>query len=134
MEMPKVKIYHSVDETGESYRRMENAGIKVLREKGTWDSNSVNQQQKEILFDSDIVVGVGVANRTTQITLRSFESASNLRMIAKYTNGYDNVNVDAATELGVIVVHSPTESNWGGVAEGTMANILCLLKKVREKF
>ena len=78
-------------------------------------------------------MGVGVANRTIQITRKSLESAPQLRMIAKYTNGYDNVHVDAASELGIIVVHSPTESNWGGVAEGTMAYILCLLKKVREK-
>ena len=42
-------------------------------------------------------------------------------------------SLDAATEQGVLVVHSPTESNWGGVAEGTMANILAMLKKVREK-
>ena len=47
--------------------------------------------------------------------------------------GYDNVNVEAASKNGVLVVHSPTESNWGGVAEGTMAYMLTLLKKVREK-
>ena len=47
--------------------------------------------------------------------------------------GYDNVDVDAATERGILVVHSPTEGNWGGVAEGTMAYMLSLLKKVREK-
>ena len=133
MQVPKVKIYHAVDESGESYRRMEKAGIDVLCEKGVWDSNPVNQKQEEMLFGSDIVAGAGVANRTIQITRRSLESAPNLRMIAKYTNGYDNVDVKAASELGVVVVHSPTESNWGGVAEGTMANILCLLKKVREK-
>ena len=133
MEKPIVKIYHAVDETGDSYMRMEKAGIKVDWQRGVWDSNEKDRHEEEIIFDEDTVVGVGVANRTIQITRKSLESAPQLRMIAKYTNGYDNVQVDAASELGIIVVHSPTESNWGGVAEGTMAYILCLLKKVREK-
>ena len=133
MEKPIVKIYHAVDETGESYMRMEKAGIKVDWQRGVWDSDEKDRYEEEIIFDADTVVGVGVANRTVQITRNSLESAPQLRMIAKYTNGYDNVQVDAASELGIIVVHSPTESNWGGVAEGTMAYILCLLKKVREK-
>ena len=133
MEKPIVKIYHAVDETGDSYMRMEKAGINVDWQRGVWDSNEKDQHEEEIIFDADTVVGVGVANRTIQITRKSLESAPQLRMIAKYTNGYDNVHVDAASELGIIVVHSPTESNWGGVAEGTMAYILCLLKKVREK-
>ena len=133
MEKPIVKIYHAVDETGDSYMRMEKAGIKVDWQRGVWDSNEKDRHEEEIIFDADTVVGVGVANRTIQITRKSLESAPQLRMIAKYTNGYDNVDVDAASELGIIVVHSPTESNWGGVAEGTMAYILCLLKKVREK-
>ena len=133
MEKPIVKIYHAVDETGDSYMRMEKAGIKVDWQRGVWDSNEKDRHEEEIIFDADTVVGVGVANRTIQITRKSLESAPQLRMIAKYTNGYDNVQVDAASELGIIVVHSPTESNWGGVAEGTMAYILCLLKKIREK-
>jgi phosphoglycerate dehydrogenase-like enzyme len=43
------------------------------------------------------------------------------------------VDVEAATELGILVSYGPTESNWGGVAEGTLGNILCMLKKVRER-
>jgi phosphoglycerate dehydrogenase-like enzyme len=31
------------------------------------------------------------------------------------------------------VTHSPTESNWGAVAEGTVALMLCLLKRLRER-
>jgi len=33
----------------------------------------------------------------------------------------------------VLVTHSPTEANWGGVAEGTLALMLTLLKRVRER-
>jgi phosphoglycerate dehydrogenase-like enzyme len=39
----------------------------------------------------------------------------------------------AATELGILVTYCPTEANWGGVAEGTMALMLAMLKKIRER-
>jgi phosphoglycerate dehydrogenase-like enzyme len=61
------------------------------------------------------------------------ESSQRLRIIAKYTVGVDDVDVEAATELGIMVCHAPTEANCFGVAEQTMAFILALLKKVRER-
>jgi phosphoglycerate dehydrogenase-like enzyme len=54
-----------------------------------------------------------------------------LRIVARYTIGVDDVDVNAATALGVLVMHSPTEANWGGVAEGAVAMMLALLKKLR---
>jgi phosphoglycerate dehydrogenase-like enzyme len=65
---------------------------------------------------------------------REFLSLSpRLRIVAKYTIGVDDVDVDAANALGVLVTHCPTEANWGGVAEGTLALILTLLKRIRER-
>ena len=65
---------------------------------------------------------------------RAFLTLSpDLRIVAKYTIGVDDVDLDAATALGVLVTHSPTEANWGGVAEGAMAMMLALLKRVRER-
>jgi phosphoglycerate dehydrogenase-like enzyme len=61
------------------------------------------------------------------------DSAPELRIIAKTTIGVDDVDLEAATERVIMVTHCPTESNWGGVAEGTMAIMLSLLKKVRER-
>ena len=51
------------------------------------------------------------------------------RIIAKLTIGYDDVDIDAAADLGILVTHSPTEANWGGVAEGTMTMMLTMLKR-----
>src|SRR5690606_22761535 len=56
-----------------------------------------------------------------------------LRIVAKYTIGVDDVDVDAATALGILVTHSPTEANWGGVAEGTVALMLAHLKRILER-
>jgi phosphoglycerate dehydrogenase-like enzyme len=76
---------------------------------------------------------MGTSIRSTPITRRIMEACPELRIVAKYTIGFDDVDVDAATELGIIVTHSPTEANWGGVAEGSMAMMLAMLKKVRER-
>src|SRR5262245_52483000 len=61
------------------------------------------------------------------------ESSPELRVVAKYTIGVDDVDVEAATDMGILVCHGPTESNWGGVAEGTITMMLTMLKKVRER-
>ena len=56
-----------------------------------------------------------------------------LRLVGKYTIGVDDVDVEAASALGVLVTHCPTEANWGGVAEGALALMLALLKRIRER-
>src|SRR5216683_1013643 len=75
----------------------------------------------------------GTSIRSSPITRRILQSSHELRIVAKYTIGVDDVDVEAATDLGILVTHSPTESNWGAVAEGTVAIMLCLLKKLRER-
>ena len=130
---PKVDVYMPADESRESYERMAEAGAEIKIPAKNWMVQANRPEIIEIIFDPDTVVGVGVANRLRQVTRKSLEGAPELRMIVKYSIGYDNVDVDAATEMGVLVVHSPTESNWGGVAEGTMANMLAILKNVRMK-
>ena len=131
---PLVRVYQAVDETGESYARMREAGIALDMPDGPGAAAAYRPGgPEELVFAPETVAGIGVSNRAKRITRRSLESAAGLRLIAKYSIGYDNVDVDAATELGIAVTHSPTESNWGGVAEGAMALLLALLKKVRER-
>jgi phosphoglycerate dehydrogenase-like enzyme len=81
--------------------------------------------------DSDVLLGSMIYNTTISRTV--MESADRLRVVAKYSIGCEDIDVEAATELGILVTYGPTESNWGGVAEGTLANMLVLLKKIRER-
>lgn len=81
--------------------------------------------------DSDVLLGSMIYNTT--ISRAVMEGADRLRAIAKYSIGCEDIDVEAATELGILVTYGPTESNWGGVAEGAMAYMLALLKKVRER-
>jgi phosphoglycerate dehydrogenase-like enzyme len=76
---------------------------------------------------------VGTSIRSSPITGKIMDGSDRLRIIAKYTIGVDDIDVEAATERGILVTHSPTESNWGGVAEGTITAMLTMLKKSRER-
>jgi D-3-phosphoglycerate dehydrogenase / 2-oxoglutarate reductase len=76
---------------------------------------------------------IGTSIRRSPITKRILASSDTLRIVAKYTIGVDDIDVEAATALGILVTHGPTESNWGGVAEGTITSMLTMLKKVRER-
>ena len=133
MTKPKVHIYRPVDETGISHKRLQDKGINLVLAEDSLEEGMNKSEKIEQMFSPDTVAAAGVAMQSLKVTRKSLESAPQLRTVVKYTVGYDNVDTDAATEMGILVVHSPTESNWAGVAEGTMANMLTLLKKVRER-
>ena len=113
MAKPIVHIYQPVDQTGKSHERLEAAGAKLIMPSGTWDLMANSRVSEEAVLDPGTSVAAGVANRSIQITAATMDGALDLRLVAKYTVGYDNVDVDAATERGILVVHSPTEGNWG---------------------
>lgn len=132
MHKPKVFIYTPVDQTGDSHRQLEAAGCDLKLSNVSWH---------ELTGDMDIIQDVeedtaallGVAVRKIPISRDVMLKSPDLRIVAKYTVGTDDVDIEAATELGILVTHCPTEANWSGVAEGTMAMMLTLLKKVRER-
>jgi len=80
----------------------------------------------------EAVALMGTSIRHTPISRRVMEASQRLRIVAKYTVGVDDIDVEAATELGILVCHAPTEANCFGVAETTVAVMLTILKKVRE--
>jgi D-3-phosphoglycerate dehydrogenase len=67
-----------------------------------------------------------------RMTSRIFESLENLRVVVRCGVGVDNVDVKAATRNGVLVANTPVPEDYIGVAEGTVARILSLAKKIVE--
>ncbi len=129
----KVFVFAPIDSTGATHRRLEEAGCELVLGDPGWISPTGHMDDEliSILRDCDAVTGTMM--RGASFSRRVMESCDKLRIIAKYTSGCDDVDTDSATDLGILVTHGPTESNWGGVAEGTIANMLCLLKKLRER-
>src|SRR5262249_47015860 len=133
MAKAKVFIFAPADPTGESDRILETAGCELKQGKANWDTPQGDSELEMAHMSEGADALVGTSIRSTPITQKIMQSSKNLRIVAKYTIGTDDVDVDAATELGILVAHSPTESNWGGVAEGAIAAMLAMLKKLRER-
>lgn len=121
---PKVLIYRPIDESCTSHRKLEAAGCDVVAAELDLD------RERFLAAAPDAAALMGSTYRGGVIDRAALESFPSLRLVAKYTIGVDDVDVEAASALGILVTHCPTEANWGGVAEGTVALMLTWLKRI----
>ncbi|HEY0673426.1 MAG TPA: phosphoglycerate dehydrogenase [Longimicrobiales bacterium] len=70
-----------------------------------------------------------VVRSGTRITRESLKYASQLKVIGRAGVGVDNIDVEAATELGVAVLNAPS-GNTISAAELTLALLLALVRKL----
>ncbi len=70
-----------------------------------------------------------IIRSATQVTAEVLDAAANLRVVARAGIGLDNVDVDAATRRGVMVVNAPT-SNIISAAEHTVALLLAQARSI----
>ena len=59
------------------------------------------------------------------------EPCKNLQAVVKTTIGVDNIDVQAASDLGILVCNSPAPENFTGLAEATVGLIVDLFKKLK---
>jgi phosphoglycerate dehydrogenase-like enzyme len=130
---PKVFVFSPIDTAVDSYQELERQGCELRVAPRPWVSPMAPSAEELVAGarDSDVLLGSMIYNTT--ISRAVMQGADRLRAVAKYSIGCEDIDVEAATELGILVTYGPTESNWGGVAEGAMAYMLALLKKVRER-
>lgn len=70
-----------------------------------------------------------VVTRVEQITRRVIESCASLRVVAQHGVGLDNIDVQAASENGVMVLNVP-DANYVSVAEHAMMSVLALSRNL----
>ena len=102
-------------------------GIDLLRQ-------DFDVDVREELASSGLAEAIGpydaiVVRSQTKVDAAVIEAGTNLKVIARAGIGLDNVDVDAATRRGVMVVNAP-QSNILSAAEHTMALMLALARKV----
>lgn len=133
MSKPKIAVVVPADTDGDSYRRMEEAGCDVALADKSWAKgfNAGAGEYLALTRGADAIVGARLED--VPITRELLAATPDLRIFGRYNIGYDDIDLDAATDLGILVTHSPVESNWGAVAENTFAFMLGLLKNVRER-
>ncbi len=70
-----------------------------------------------------------IVRSATKVTAAVIEAGTNLKVVARAGIGLDNVDVEAATRRGVLVVNAP-QSNVLSAAEHTMALLLALARSI----
>ena len=123
-----VFIFAPADKSGDTHQKLEAAGCKLVLGNASWETPMGDNELEMIEMARGADAMCGTSIRSSPITRGIMEASDNLRIVAKYTIGVDDIDVDAATELGILVTNAPTESNWGAVAEGTVAIMLAVLK------
>ena len=109
--------------------RLSEAGIQALAEHAEVDVRSGLSEEElaRIIPDYDALV----IRSATQVTADLIERAENLKVIGRAGIGLDNVDVDAATRHGIMVVNAP-QSNVLSAAEHTMALLLAQARNVAQ--
>ncbi len=133
MAKPRVFVFAPADPTGEAHRMLEAAGCELVLGSAGWETPQGDNEAEMARMAQGCDAMMGTSIRSSPITQALMAAAPDCRIVAKFTIGTDDIDVDAATERGILVTHAPTEANWGGVAEGTVTNMLALLKKTRER-
>uniref|UniRef100_UPI00398F2AB1 D-3-phosphoglycerate dehydrogenase n=1 Tax=Pristiophorus japonicus TaxID=55135 RepID=UPI00398F2AB1 len=99
---------------------LEENGIEVVEKK----SMTKNELLAEIKDYDGLIIRSG-----TKVTADVINAAKNLKIIGRAGTGVDNVDVDASTRNGIIVMNTPN-GNTISAAEMTCAMIMCLARQI----
>ena len=108
--------------------KLADAGLAVLRDKG-YEVDVVLELSPEELIAAIPAYDALIVRSATKVGRAVIEAAKNLRIIGRAGVGVDNVDVEAATECGVIVCNAPT-SNIVSAAEHALGLMLACARKV----
>ncbi|HHX74207.1 MAG TPA: phosphoglycerate dehydrogenase [Firmicutes bacterium] len=102
-------------------------GINKLREKAVVDVRTELSPQElvQAIADYDALV----VRSSTKVTREVLAAGKNLKVVGRAGVGIDNIDVDAATELGIIVLNAP-EGNTISAAEHAIAMMTSLARNI----
>lgn len=107
--------------------KLADAGIGVLKDKG-YEVDVTLDMTPEDLVAAVPAYDALIVRSATKVTREVIEAGTHLKIIGRAGVGVDNVDVEAATEYGVIVCNAPT-SNIVSAAEQTMCLMLACARK-----
>jgi D-3-phosphoglycerate dehydrogenase / 2-oxoglutarate reductase len=103
------------------------AGVAALRAIGKVD-------ERHGLSSQELISVIGeyealVVRSETKVTAQAIDAGTRLRVIARAGVGVDNIDVEAASRHGIVVVNSPT-GNIVAAAEHTLALLFALARQI----
>jgi len=106
------------------------AGCELVMGKPQDDFRNFRYERKELVNlvgDCPIIYPSG----RDMIGADVLDSCPDLQAVVKSSIGIETVDVEAATELGILCCNSPTPENYLGVAEATVGFIVALFKRLK---
>ncbi len=104
------------------------SALDLLRREG-WEVDARSGRSHHDLARDVATADALVVRSATKVTADLMSAAPHLRAIARAGTGVDNVDVDAASRRGIVVMNAPG-ANSISVAELTMALVLALARKI----
>ena len=109
--------------------KISDAGIDYLKEKPDIEVveavGSAPDRLLELISDAAAVI----VRSETKITAEVIAAAQSLKVIARAGVGVDNVDLEAATERGIVVMNAPS-GNTNATAELTFTHMLCAARPI----
>ncbi len=118
--MSQIKVFIADDVNDEKLEPLREAGFNVVKETKLSPDELV-----ERLKDAEGVI----VRSATKITADIMDKVDNLRVIGRAGVGVDNIDIDAATERGIVVMNAP-DGNTITTAEHTFAILASLARNV----
>lgn len=109
---------------------LRDANCELVLGKSADDFRSHRYERRELIHligDCDVLFPAG----RDVIGGDILDSCPNLQAVVKSSIGIETVDVEAATELGILCCNSPTIENYMGVAEATVGLMVALFKRLK---
>lgn len=128
-ERPLVFVNEELDIDGSSYARLAEEGAVVSVGRPMWDRPGQPMSVDEMIESCRDAVAVMGASRD-YFTREFMQACKRLRVISKYGIGTEKIDIESATELGIMVGHTPVPENYNSVAEHAVALMLAVLRRI----
>ncbi len=108
-------------------------GLKLLEAHPDIEFEVVGKKKPEELVQIIEPYDILLVRSGTKVTREVIERAKNLKLIGRAGVGLDNIDVEAATEKGVVVVNAPS-GNTISTAEHTWALLMAMMRKIPQAY
>jgi D-3-phosphoglycerate dehydrogenase len=104
-------------------------GLEILRQGATVDVRLELDKDKEGLLKEIGAYDALVVRSSTKVTAEVIGAGEKLRVVGRAGSGVDNIDVEAATQRGIVVVNAPASNNVA-VAELAIGLLLSLARQI----
>lgn len=93
-------------------------------------NDSMNPLSKKELIEKVKDVNAILCPLSEKIDREIIEAGKNLKIIANFGAGFDNIDIDAANDLGIIVTNSPAVNSTTSTSELTMGIMIDIMRNI----